>query len=153
MGKLERGARIAVGLIALASIAGCRGKEIARVKLSAPDEEGETTWKPGAKRKAVLWASYEGKWKGPRNDPSLGYEIELVDGDKTIEKVTCSTDSCGARVCSSTVHINDDHRGSCECKMTCTLEAPGEGAYTVKVKVVDRGDFYEPKDLSLVLRE
>lgn len=133
---------------------GCRGEELARVSLKKAGDANETTWKVGDIKTAQLWANYEAKWRGT-DDPGVAYEVELFQGETSIERVLCSTKSCSSKVCGKTSSIENEQIADCECKLACKLNAPASGSYTVKVRV----DFESPEtvkqvsDLSLVLRE
>lgn len=133
---------------------GCRGDELARVKLEKGGDNGEATWKVGDLKTAQLWARYEAKWRGA-DDPGVAYEIELFQGETSIERVLCSTNSCSSSVCTMTTSINDEHSANCECMLACKLNAPSSGKYTVKAKVeFERPEsIKEVSDLSLVLRK
>jgi hypothetical protein len=134
------------------SLVACRGEELARVKLTKTGDSGDAKWVVSGARRAQVWAEYNGKWTGG-DTPTNTYEIELLDGDKSVSKTDCSTSSCGARVCSSKVSINGNASGDCECKTSCTLEAPNDGTFTVKARVKDASAMTDSKDLSIILRK
>jgi len=146
---MKRAIYLAV-LVGLA--AGCRGEELARVKLVKNGDEAETSWTTNGTTKAKVWAEYNGKWTGGKT-PSIVYEVELLDGDKSIGKTECKTSTCSARVCSNEVTVNGNGSGDCECQTSCTLEAPKDGTYTVKATVKDASAMTEAKDLSIIIRK
>jgi hypothetical protein len=136
------------------TLSACRGEELGRVSLNRAGDSGETTWKAGDVKTAQLWANYVAKWRGAE-DPGVAYEVELLQGETSVERILCSTKSCSTKVCKNTSHINGEHNANCECQLACKLNAPAAGSYTVKVRV----DFEKPEsvqqvsDLSLVLRK
>jgi hypothetical protein len=144
-------AKTSLGLILLLLV-GCRGEEVARVKLTKNGDEAEASWTTNGTTKAKVWAEYNGKWTGGRT-PSIVYEVELLDGDKSIGKTECKTSTCSTRVCSNEVTVNGNGSGDCECLTSCTLEAPKDGTYTVKATVKDASAMTEAKDLSIIIRK
>ncbi len=133
--------------------AGCRGEEVARVKLAKPGDTAQATWKAGGAETVQLWSDYEGAWTGG-DAPGLDYTVELYEGTTVVQSQSCQTGSCTTKVCSNTTNVNGKHSGSCECKMSCTLAAPKAGTYTVKAKVADPGGHMSSsKNVSLVLRK
>lgn len=134
-------------VLALLTI-GCRGEEVARVKLSAKGDSGDASWKGG---KVKVWADYQGEWKGGQKNPGLEYAVEVKEGSTSVATATCKTSTCSSSVCSSTTQINDEVKGNCECLMDCTIDVPEGKDYTVSAKLTDaKGDF---KNASLVLRK
>ncbi len=137
--------------IGLLLLVGCRGEELARVKLQKEGDASDVKWTVAGTRTALVWAEYDGKWKGGKS-PKNVYEIELLDGDKSITKMECSTASCSSRVCSNEVVVNDEGSGNCECKTDCKLDAPNDGTFTVKA-TVKGGTMTDSQDLSIILRK
>ena len=132
--------------------AACRGEELTRVRLTKAGDSGEAKWIVSGVRSAKVWAEYNGKWTGNQT-PDVTYEVELLDGDKSVGKTSCSTASCSSRVCSNEVRINGNASGDCECKTGCTLEAPSDGTFTVRATVTNGGTMTESKDLSIIIRK
>ncbi len=131
---------------------GCRGEEVARVKLAQAGDSADTKWVvSGGQRKAQVWAEYNGKWTGKH--PGVVYEVELLDGEKSVTKMDCNSASCSSNVCGSTTTVNNDHSGDCECKTSCVIEAPADGTFTVKATVKSVGTMTESKDISIILRK
>jgi hypothetical protein len=140
-------------LVALsAGLGGCRGEELARVKLAKGGDSGEATWTTNGTKSAKVWAEYNGKWTGGKT-PVVVYEVELLDGDKSVRKTECSTTTCSSRVCSHEVNVNGNGSGDCECQTGCTLEAPKDGTFTVKAQVKDAASMTESTDLSIIIRK
>jgi hypothetical protein len=143
----------AVVMVAALVLAGCRGEEVARVKLTKPGDSADTTWKAAGAESVQLWADYAGDWTGGKN-PGLDYMVELVEGTTVVQTKSCQTGSCTASVCGNTLTVGNKTSGDCECKMACTLDAPKAGTYTVKAKVSDpAGHMTASKNVSLVLRK
>jgi hypothetical protein len=138
---------VGVGLVMVA-VAGCRGEEVARVKLSKPGDSGDASWdgKP-----VKVWADYQGKWKGDKTRPGLTYDVEVVEGGAVVKSTTCDTSTCSTSVCKNTVSMGGETEGNCECLMTCTLDVPAGKSYTVRAKVNGAGGTFE--NASLVLRQ
>ena len=139
-------------LVGSITLAGCRGEEMTRVKLTKAGDAGEAKWAVSGTKSAKVWAEYNGSWTGG-DTPSVTYELELFDGDKSVSKTDCSTDSCTSKVCSNKVVVNGNGSGDCECETKCKLEAPADGTFTVKARVKDASAMKESKDLSLILRK
>ena len=93
---------IGVALVVVAGLcaSGCRGEEVARVKLMKPGDAADATWKAGGAESVQLWSDYEGDWTGGKN-PGLDYMVELVEGATVLATKSCQTGSCTASVCSS----------------------------------------------------
>ena len=143
-------AGLLAGVIALA---GCRGEELARVSVTAVGAQAEATWTSDGSE-AVLWADYAGEWTGSGDDPGLSFEVELLEGGASIAKQECQTGTCSSRICSSTVTIGNQTKGSCECKMDCRLAPPKAGTYVVRATARDHGGHLKSaKNLALVLRK
>lgn len=138
---------VGLGLV-IGALVGCRGEEIARVKLTKPGDSGDASWdgKP-----AKVWADYTGKWKGDKTRPGLTYDVEIVEGGAVVKSTTCDTSTCSTSVCKNTVSMGGDTEGNCECLMTCTLDVPAGKSYTVRAKVNGTGGTFE--NASLVLRQ
>lgn len=144
---------VAVVVVAGLLAAGCRGEEVARVKLAKPGDAAATTWKASGAETVQLWSDFEGDWTGGKN-PGLDYMVELVEGTTVVATKSCQTGTCTSSVCSNTLSVNGRTSGACECKMACTLDAPKAGTYTVKAKVSDpAGHMTASKNVSLVLRK
>lgn len=127
---------------------GCRGEEVARVKLSAPGDSADTTWKGGPVK---VWADFKGEWTGSDKNPGLEFAVEVKDGSTAVASATCATSTCSSSVCSNTTNINGKISGDCECLMSCTLDVPEGKDYTLSAKVSGSGGTFE--NASLVLRK
>lgn len=147
---LRRGSFAACGAVLLAGLfaCGCRGEEVARVKLSGPGDSGEAEWKGGSVK---VWADYKGEWKGTKDNPGLTFNVEVKEGKDVVATTECKTSTCGSIVCAKTVTLNSNVKGDCECLMSCKLKVPEGEDYTVSVKVSgESGNF---SNTSLVLRK
>jgi hypothetical protein len=151
--------RARIGVVALAvtmapGVAGCRGEEVARVALTAPGQTNQASWTTTGSAKVQVWVDYSGEWKGSKDDPGLVYDVEVLEGATSVQKIQCATSTCNTRVCGSTVSINNSHSGNCECKTSCNLEVGKAGTFTVKATVQNpTGSYTSSKDASLVLRK
>jgi hypothetical protein len=132
-------------------LAGCRGKEFTRVPLVKMGDSGEAKWVVAGVHTARLWAEYKGKWVGGKH-ADITYDVELLDGAKSVQKVECATSSCTGRVCSNASYGNGHGSGDCECEMSCTLDAPSDGTFTVRASV-KKSSMTSSDDVSLILRK
>ena len=138
---------------AIVALVGCRGDEQARVKITGVGQTATAEWKANEGAKAKVWIDFDGSWTGHENDPGLVYEIDVRDGDKSVQTLTCSTASCSTHVCSTTTTIGSKHKGDCECKTNCVLDAPSTGTFTVHATATNPDGNFNGKNASVVLRQ
>jgi hypothetical protein len=145
-------AALALGcLVAL----GCRGKLIASVSLSGPGT-AEARFQPG--KTTRLWADFNGEWTGPGSKssrPPIAFDIDVLQGGKSVGKLTCQPDNGGTSVCSGKTSVGNDHSGNCEFSMTCSLPSLGAGEVTLKVtgRVTDPSRLKKVTNMSLNVRD
>lgn len=117
--------------VLLLTLVAC-GKEEARIPFAA-DGAGQTT----ADMKAgdvAFWTDIDVSFEG---DASLRYEIELLQGGKTVGSTTCNP--LGQLPMKSTwveTNAGDKHSRSGNGKMACDLKLVTAGATTVKATLV-----------------
>jgi hypothetical protein len=136
--------------LACAGLFGCRGKLLATASLSGPGT-AEARFTPGKNMR--LWADYDGEWTGgggsKHSKPPLKYDIDVLQGGKSLGRITCTTPSNGGtKVCSGETSIGNDHTGNCEVSLDCNLPALGSGEVTLKVT----GSFSDPARIKKVTK-
>ena len=139
--------------------AACRGKLVATAHLSGPGTaEVRFEPKPGLR----LWADYDGAWtSGGSVDQKharmpLKYDVDVVQGGKSIGKIACDTASDGgAKVCGAETTVNGDHDGNCEVSLACSLPTLGAGEVTLRVtgSIADPARVKRVSNMSLNVRE
>lgn len=145
-------ARWAAAAVVVLALAGCRGEELARVKLTSPGQTGTAAWKTTGPANGEVWIDFDGEWTGHEDDPGLAYTLEVLEGATPVQTLACTTSSCRTRVCGTTVSINNRHDSDCECKTDCAVALPKAGTFTLRATVTAVGDFHG-KNASLVVRQ
>lgn len=113
-----------LSLVALVTLlGGCRGKLVATASLRNAGAVDIKFRPPG--KKLVLWADTDMKWKGPKTSkPDVSYEIEIMQGGKVVNKVSCSTNErAGTSICGSHSNIMGTHDADCEIELACSFPA------------------------------
>jgi hypothetical protein len=120
-------------LMGVLLLAGCRGKLVTTVSLPGPGT-AEARFAPSSKALSV-WADCDAKWTGGKSSkPLFDYDVELLQGGKTVGRVACSTGTPGGQtVCCSTSNIFGELSGDCEYKLGCALPLPPPGETTLRV--------------------
>jgi hypothetical protein len=143
--------RVGALAIALASVVAC-GKEIGRVALTG-EGEGDTTVTVAAGDKLALWTSLDVAWTGSWD---ARYAVELRDSTgAAVAKATCDPLVAPTKTSSVITNVGGHHTASYQGKMSCELDAPSAGAFTVHTKLTYAGKPVDlkVKDISLVVKK
>jgi hypothetical protein len=149
---------VSLTLVASASLVvlGCRGKLLATAHLTAPGS-AEVHFR-GSSKSFSLWSDYDGTWTGTnrRSRMPLHYDVEVLEGTKSLAKLSCNTESSGGTaVCGSETTFGGEHTGNCEVSLDCSLPTLAPGDVTLKVtgKYADPSRVRRVSNMSLNVRE
>lgn len=145
--------RTILAVVALLTLPGCRGKQVARVELRAAGS-AEGRFVPGA-APLLLWADLDGKWQGNKNSkmPVL-YRIDVLQGGAPLASLTCDTTQGLTSVCGISSTVGNSRSADCEVKLACKLPKLSPGTeVTLRVTGTPGARIKTLTDMSIIVRE
>lgn len=131
---------------------GAEVDKIATVTLAGP---GTAEARYTSEKTLTVWSDWTGEWRGTsRSKLQLAYDIELLQGGKSVGKVSCDTSSVKSSFCSSDWNTMGHRKASCEVQMKCELPDTKPGEVTVRVvgKLLDPANTKKVDKMDLNLR-
>ena len=138
-----------VALLAMAILAGCRGKVVSTAELHGAGTAEAHFTSTGAP--LVLWADTDGKWSGGKVFPAH-YEIDVLSGTSTLGHVACDTKDENVSVCGTKIELNATISADCELKLECQLPTIPSGDATLRVTGTPGKNVIETRRMSINVR-
>ncbi len=142
----------AIALLAMTGLLSACGKEIGRIALTG-EGAGDTTITAASGDKLALWTSLDVEWTGSWD---AQYAVELRDASgKAVSSTICDPLVAPTKMSSVVTNVGSHHTASYQGKMSCALDAPSAGAFTVHAKLTytSKPAALTVKDISLVVKK